>query len=62
MQGKNKKCCSVLVSVKGRHHFRDLDTHGKLMLNWILPKTGYENVDKGSCGSGLSISDTVLNL
>lgn len=56
MQGRNKKCCSVLVSLKGRHHFRDLDTDGKLMLNWILPKIGYKKVDKGSCGSELSNS------
>jgi len=50
------KCSSVLVSLEGRHHFRDLDTDGKLIYNWILPNIGYENVDKGSCGLGLSNS------
>jgi hypothetical protein len=46
MQGRNKKCSSVLVILKGKHHFRDVDTDEKLMLNCILPKIGYKNVDK----------------
>jgi hypothetical protein len=41
MQGRNEKCTqNFFVSLKGRHPVRDLDTDGKLMLNWILQKMG----------------------
>lgn len=41
---------NILISLKGRRHFRDLDTDGMLMLKWVLQKMGCEDVDKDLSG------------